>query len=87
MLPYFTYTEDIESFCMLMGFTIDTRVPFSKYVCMCSLGYSPIPRITSYNLNPDNDSLIPPEKVIHYLTLILNGYSYKKAVNELNVVG
>ncbi len=87
MLPYFTYTEDIESFCMLMGFTIDTRVPFSKYVCMYELEDFSTPHITSYNLNPDMNPLIPPEKVIHYLTLILSGYSHKKAVNELNVVG
>ena len=87
MLPYFKFTEDVQSFCMLMGFIIDTSVPFSNYVCTNSLEYSPIPRITSYNLSHDKDSLIPPEKVIHYLTLMLNGYSRTKAVNELNVVG
>ena len=87
MLPYFKYTEDIQNFCHLMGFIIDLPNLHFEYVCMNSLEYSPIPRITSYNFGPNNDSLIPPEKVIHYLTLILNGYSFKKAVNELNVVG
>lgn len=87
MLPYFTYTEDVQNFCQLMGFTIDTSVSFSTYVCMNSLDYSPIPRITSYTLDHDNNSLIPPEKVIEYLTLILNDYSFQKAIKELGVVG
>lgn len=65
-----------------MGINIDDNAPIDKYVCMYQL-----PRITSYNLNLESDPLIPPEKVIHYITLILNGYSHRKAVNELNVVG
>ena len=54
---------------------------------MYTLEYHPTPRITSYNLGLATNPLIPPDKVIDYLTLMLNGYSYKKAVNELNVVG
>ena len=87
MLPYFKYTEDVQNFCHLMGFIIDLPNSHFEYVCMYTLGDFPTPHITSYNLNPDDNPLIPPEKVIHYLTLILNGYSHNKAVNELNVVG
>ena len=87
MLPYFVHTEEIQSFCQLMGINIDDRVSIDKYACIYQLDYCPIPRITSYNLNFVRDPLITPEKVLEYLTLILNGYSCSKAVNELNVVG
>ena len=87
MLPYFEYTEDVQNFCMLMGFTTEITDQFTGYVCMYVLKYHPTPHITSYNLDPATSPLIPPDKVIDYLTLMLNGYSYKNAVNELNVVG
>ena len=87
MLPYFKYTEDVQNFCQLMGFTSGIPETPTEYVCMYSLDYLPTPRITSYNLDPATSPLIPPDKVIDYITLILNGYSYKEAVNELNVVG
>lgn len=87
MLPYFKYTEDVQNFCMLMGFTTEITDQPTGYVCMYSLDHSPTPHITRYNLDLRSSPLIPPEKVIEFLTLILNGYSYEKAVNELNVVG
>ena len=86
MLPYFTYTEDIQNFCMLMGYTIDLpRFPL-EYVCVYSLDEFPTPVITSFNLDCSLNPLIPPEKVITYLTLMLNGYSHRDAIKELNVV-
>lgn len=87
MLPYFEYTEDVQNFCKLMGFTIDLPNFHFEYVCMYTLEYNPTPRITSYNLDHTTSPLIPPDKVLTYLTLMLNGYSCEKAVNELNVVG
>lgn len=87
MLPYFEYTEDIHNFCQLVGFAIEDSVSLNKYVCMYTLKYHSAPRITSYNLDSATSPLIPPDKVIDYLTLMLNGYSYENAVNELNVVG
>ena len=87
MLPYFEYTEDIHNFCMLMGFTTEITDQPTGYVCMYSLEYHPTPRITLYNLNCPTHPLIPPDKVIDYLTLMLNGYSYEKAIEEINVVG
>ena len=87
MLPYFKYTEDVQNFCQLVGFAIEDSASLNKYVCMYTLKYRPTPRITSYNLDPATSPLIPPDKVLTYLTLMLNGYSYEKAVNELNVVG
>ena len=87
MLPYFEYTEDVQNFCQLTGFKIDLpRFP-PEYVCMYSLDVFPTPVITSFNLDCSLNPLIPPEKVLEYLTLMLNGYSHQKAVNELNVVG
>ena len=86
MLPYFEYTEDVQSFCQLAGFTIENSASLNRYVCMYTLE-TPTPRITSYNLDPAINPLIPPDRVIDYLILMLNGYSYKRAVNELNVVG
>ena len=87
MLPYFEYTEGVENFCKLTGFTIDRPTFITRYVCMYALEDYPTPLITSYNLTLDMSPLIPPEKVLEYLTLMLNGYSHRKAVNELNVVG
>lgn len=87
MLPYFEYTEDVHNFCQLVGFIIEDSASLNKYVCMYALEHNPTPLVTSYNLDPTMSPLIPPDKVIDYLTLILNGYSCKKAVNELNVVG
>lgn len=86
MLPYFEYTEDVQNFCQLMGFKIDLPNLHFEYVCMYGLEDFPTPYITSYNLVLDMSPLIPSEKVIDYLTLMLNDYSYEKAVNELNVV-
>ena len=87
MLPYFEYTEDIHNFCMLTGFTTEITDQPTGYVCMYSLEYNKNPHITSYNLDHTINPLIPPNKVIDYLTLILNGYSCKDAVNALNVLG
>ena len=87
MLPYFIYTEEIENFCQLMGFTVCTKVSYGKKVCMRTLVYYDAPYITGYYLDSATDPLIPPEKVLDYLTLMLNGYSREEAVNELNVVG
>ena len=87
MLPYFEYTEDVQSFCQFMGYTINLpRFPL-EYVCMYSLDEFPAPVITSFNLDCSLNPLIPPEKVLEYLTLMLNGYSHQKAVDELNVIG
>ena len=86
MLPYFKFTEEVQGFCELMGFTID-NASLDKYTCMYELKYFPTPYITSYTLDPDMSPYIPSEKVLEYLTLMLNGYSHHKAVNELNVVG
>ncbi len=87
MLPYFKYTEDIQSFCQFMGFTIDSAAALNTNVCMYALEGRVTPYIMSFNLKVTMHPLIPPDKVIDYITLILNGYSYKEAVNELNVVG
>ena len=87
MLPYFKYTEDVQNFCHLMDFTLDIPKTPAGYVCMYSMEYHKKPHITSYNLDLDTCPLIPPDKVIDYLTLMLNGYSCEEAVNELNVVG
>ena len=87
MLPYFEYTEDVQNFCQLMGYTLDIPDQPTGYVCMYSLEYYRKPHITSYNLALDMSPLMPPEKVLEYLTLMLNGYSHQKAVNELNIVG
>ena len=87
MLPYFKFTEDVQNFCQFMGYTIDLPNSHFEYVCMYALVDFPTPCITSYNIGPAINPLIPPDKVIDYLTLMLNGYSYMRAVNELNVVG
>ena len=87
MLPYFKYTEDIQNFCHLMDFTLDIPKTPAGYVCMYSMEHHKKPHITTYNLDLDMSPLIPPDKVIDYLTLMLNGYSCEEAVNELNIVG
>ena len=87
MLPYFKYTEDVQNFCHLMDFTLDVPKTPAGYVCMYSLEYRKKPYITPYNLDLDMCPLIPPDKVIDYLTLMLNGYSHQKAVKEIGVVG
>lgn len=87
MLHYFKFTEDVQNFCQLMGFTLDLPNFHFEYVCMYELEDFPTPHITSYNLELDTSLLIPSEKVFTYLTLILNGYSCEKAVNEIGVVG
>ena len=70
-----------------MGFTTEITDQPTGYVCMYSLEYHKKPHITRYNLDLAINPLIPPDKVPTYLTLMLNGYSYEKAVNELNVIG
>ena len=87
MLPYFKFTEDVQNFCQFMGFTIDSTVALNANVCMYDLEGRLTPYIATFNLKVTAHPLIPPDKVIDYLTLMLNGYSYKKAVNEINVVG
>ena len=87
MLPYFEYTEDVQNFCQLMGYTIGARVALNTNVCMYDLEGRLTPYITPFRLKVTEHPLIPSEKVFEYLTLMLNGYSYEKAVNELNVVG
>lgn len=87
MLPYFEYTEDIQNFCQLGGFAIEDSASLNEYVCMYTLKYYRKPHITLYNLSYSANPLIPPDKVIEYLSLMLNGYSYEKAVNEIGVVG
>ena len=87
MLPYFEYTEDVENFCHFMGFTLDLPETPTGYVCMYSMEHHKKPHITTYNLELNMCPLIPPDKVIDYLTLMLNGYSCEKAVKKLGVVG
>lgn len=86
MLPYFKFTEDVQNFCQLIGFTLDLPNFHFEHVCMYSLEDFPTPHITSYNLELDTSPLIPSEKVFTYLTLMLNGYSYEDAVKEVGVV-
>lgn len=86
MLPYFIFTEEVQGFCSLMGYTVDADVLYAKYVCMYTLEYSPKPRITSHNLDPDSHPYIPKEKVLDYLALLLDGYSYHDAISELGFV-
>lgn len=89
MLPYFKYTEDVQSFCQLMGYDIDIPEHHTGYVCTYTYPseHNQLPYITSYHLGCEASLLIPPEKVIPYLILMLNGYSYIGAVKELSVVG
>lgn len=86
MLPYFTYTEDVQTFCNLVGFNIDNRAYLTRYVCTYPLKDFPTLYITPFNLDPNTNPYIPSEKVLEYLTLMLNGYSCKEAINEIGVV-
>lgn len=86
MLPYFEYTEDVQNFCQLMGYVIDLPDRQYEYVCTYSMDECTAPIITSFNLDCSLSPLIPPEKVIPYLTLALNGYTLEEAVKELGVV-
>ena len=86
MLPYFKYTEDVQIFCQLTGFTIDLPEYPTKYVCTYMLEDFSTRLITPYNLDPKINLLIPPEKVIEYLTLMLNGYSYENALKEIGLL-
>lgn len=87
MLPYFEYTEEVQTFCEIMGCTIEGVTSKVKYVCTYSLEYNPTLIITSFNLDPSHSPHIPNEKVIDYLTLILNSYSYEDAIKEIGVMG
>ena len=86
MLPYFIFTEEIQGFCELMGYSVEHSATHAKYVCMYDLDYSPRPHIAIYNLDPESHPYIPNEKVIAYLSCILDGYSYEDAVSELGFV-
>ena len=87
MLPYFKYTEDVQNFCQFMGYTIDPAVALKTNVCMYGLEGRLTPYIATFNLSTSAHPFIPHDKVIDYLTLMLNGYSCEKAFNELNVIG
>ena len=86
MLPYFKFTEEIQGFCELMGYSVEHGATHAKYVCMYGLDYSSRPHIATYNLDPESHPFIPNEKVIAYLSCILDGYSYEDAVKEVGVV-
>ena len=86
MLPYFKFTEEVQGFCELMGYSVEHNATQAKYVCMYGLDYSSRPYIETYNLDLAISPLIPPNKVLTYLTLMLNGYSYEDAVKEVGVV-
>ena len=86
MLPYFKFTEEIQGFCELMGYSVERDATQAKYVCMYALDYSKYPHIAMYRLEPETHPFIPEAKVLGYLALILNGYSYEDAVKEIGVV-
>ena len=86
MLPYFKFTEEVQGFCSLMGYSVEDGATQAKYVCMYGLEYSSRPHIAMYNLEPESHPYIPKAKVIDYLALVLNGYSYEDAVKEVSVV-
>ena len=86
MLPYFIFTEEVQGFCELMGYSVTHDATPAKYVCMYVLDYSSRPHIAVYNLDPESQPFIPNEKVIAYLSCILDGYSYEDAVKEIDVV-
>ena len=87
MLPYFIFTEEIQGFWQLMGYSVEHGATHAKYVCMYDLDYSKHPHIAIYNLDPEHDPYIPEAKVINYLSFILDGYSYEDAIKELGAVG
>lgn len=86
MLPYFIFTEEIQGFCELMGYSIENGATHAKYVCMYSLHSINYPLIAIYELDPKSNPYIPNEKVIAYLSCLLDGYSYADAVKEVGVV-
>lgn len=86
MLPYFTFTEEVQGFCSLMGYSVEHGATQAKYVCMYELVYSSRPYIDMYNLEPESHPFIPEAKVLDYLALILDGYSFEDAVKKLGVV-
>ena len=86
MLPYFKFTEEVQGFCELMGYSVEHNATQAKYVCMYDLDYSSRPHIAMYNLDPETHPFIPEAKVLNYLALILGGYSYEDAVKEVGVV-
>ena len=86
MLPYFKFTEEVQGFCELMGYSVEHGATHAKYVCMYGLDYSSRPHIATYNLKPESHPFIPKAKVLNYLSLILDGYSYEDAVKEVGVV-
>ena len=86
MLPYFKFTEEVQGFCELMGYSVEHGATQAKYVCMYGLDYSSRPHIAMYNLEPETHPFIPEAKVLNYLALILGGYSYEDAVKEIGVV-
>ena len=86
MLPYFKFTEEVQGFCELMGYSVEHTATQAKYACMYKLDYSSRPYIARYNLDPETHPYIPEAKVLDYLALILAGYSYEDAVKELGVV-
>lgn len=87
MLPYFIFTEDVQIFCELMGYSVEHGATHAKYVCMYSLQYSSRPHIAMYGLDSESQPFIPNEKVLDYLALILNGYSFRDAVKEIGCCG
>ena len=86
MLPYFKFTEEIQGFCELMGYSVEDGATQAKYVCMYGLDYSSRPHIARYSLDPETHPFIPEAKVLNYLALILDGYSYEDAIKEIGVV-
>ena len=86
MLPYFKFTEEVQGFCELMGYSVEHSDTQAKYVCMYGLDYSSRPHIARYNLDPETHPFIPEAKVLNYLALILDGYPYEDAVKEVGVV-
>ena len=69
-----------------MGYSVEHGATHAKYVCMYALDYSKYPHIAIFNLDPETHPYIPNEKVIAYLSCILDGYSYEDAVKKLGVV-
>ena len=86
MLPYFKLTKAIENFCMMMNIEIDHSGSY-EYVCMNSLKFSITPRITSFSLHPDPEHLVPEDKVIPYISYVLDDYHLADAFHAINAVG
>ena len=86
MLPYFKYTEEVQTFCMMLGIKLDF-IGTPEYVCMNSLKYSSKPRIVIFALPLDPDHLVPESKVLSYMSYLLNGYSLANAFHAVMAVG